>query len=146
MQHRSTKKRLKNWDPALFTGPPLPEYASTSELGQQPSKAERGIHSEILVEASLVAQGWTVLRRRWVTPWGEVDRVFGHRRTLLLVEVKARSSMAHLEHVISWRQRQRLLRVWQNVIEAYPGFRVEYHLAVVLWDGRIHWDTDFLGE
>lgn len=117
---------------------------STSASERLVSKQERGLGAENLVEQTLVSRGWRPLRRRWRTPWAEVDGVYDRKGALLLVEVKARSSLEHLDRIISWHQRRRLQKVWQNLVEAYPQRRVDFCLAVVLPDGQIHWDRDFL--
>lgn len=109
-------------------------------------RAWRGLESEFLVEKHLRQKGWRLVARRWKTPWAEVDAVYTRKDQILLVEVKSRGSLAHLDRAISRRQKQRLLRVLENLVEVYSHQEVLFHLALVLPQGRIHWCCDFLSE
>ncbi|MCB0364890.1 MAG: YraN family protein [Bdellovibrionaceae bacterium] len=106
----------------------------------------RGQYSEDVVENHLRKRGWSPQVRRWKTPWAEVDGVYVRRGQILLVEVKSRRSLSHLDRAISRKQKHRLLRVLENLVEVYPEKEILFHLAVVLPSGRIHWWTDFLAE
>ena len=98
------------------------------------------------MESYFVRRGWQVCARRWRTPWAEVDRVFCKGRRLVLVEVKSLSSLDHVATAVSERQKLRLSRVMENLIEGVSDYRVEMVLAVVLPGQKLHWFTDFLAE
>lgn len=59
-----------------------------------PGRKERGRRGEALAAAFLKRQGFTILRRRYRTRYGEVDLIAREGPVLCFIEVKTRS---HLE-------------------------------------------------
>ena len=68
-----------------------------------------GIVGEQLAEAALVARGYAILERRYVTDRGEIDIIADDGGTLVFVEVRARATTefgSAAESVTSAKQRQ----------------------------------------
>ena len=99
-----------------------------------------------MVAGQLRRWGWRLSRRRWRTPWAEVDLVLRQKRHLLLVEVKCLPSLERLSTAVSSSQKRRLQRVVENLAELDSVDQVECVLAVVLPSQSIHWFADFLGD
>lgn len=80
----------------------------TSVARQQ--RYHAGRWAEHLACLLLWVKGYKVLARRKQTPVGEIDIVARRGTSLIIVEVKARSSLAEAMTAITPRQQQRLLR------------------------------------
>lgn len=73
--------------------------------------AERwGRLAELIALVWLMAKGYRVLARRARTPFGEVDLAALKRHVLIIVEVKARPTLAEGLEAVSPRQQERLMR------------------------------------
>lgn len=70
----------------------------------------RGRWAETLVAVWLWAKGYRILARRLQTPYGEIDILALSGRTLVVVEVKARTAPDAGTSLISPTQQQRLGR------------------------------------
>ncbi|MBX9769047.1 MAG: YraN family protein [Bdellovibrionales bacterium] len=72
--------------------------------------------AESIAENYFLVHGWLLERRRWKTPFAEIDLFFKKGQTCLLVEVKSVGSKSEdfLELRVSPRQTQKLLqaRLW----------------------------------
>lgn len=82
-----------------------------------------GSRAEALVAEHLVALGWRVLERNWRCRWGELDIVAEEGRSLVFVEVKARSSRRRgaPEEAVDARRQARLARAAGAYLAAH-GF------------------------
>ena len=58
----------------------------------------------------LIAKGYRILARRYRTPVGEIDIVARRGRTLAMVEVKLRQSLAGGAEAVGAAQKQRITR------------------------------------
>jgi putative endonuclease len=83
-----------------------------SKPAKQPRRAAdaRGRWAETLVALWLWAKGYKIVARRLQTGFGEIDILALSGRTLVVVEVKARSALAPGTTLISPHQQQRLGR------------------------------------
>ena len=62
---------------------------------ERPSpRARLGKRGEDIACAFLVSRGYEIIDRNWRCPTGEIDIVARHANSLVVVEVKARSSVA----------------------------------------------------
>ncbi|HET9657874.1 MAG TPA: YraN family protein [Kineosporiaceae bacterium] len=90
-----------------------------------------GAYGEKLAAEHLLAEGMTVLYRRWRCRFGELDIVALDGRCLVVVEVKTRRSTgtgAPLEAVTpaKLQRLRRLAAVWLDAQEtAYPDVRID---------------------
>lgn len=74
-------------------------------------KARRaGRRAEWLALIWLMAKGYWPLARNLRTPFGEIDLVVRRRRTVVLVEVKARGDAEAAANALAPEQRRRILR------------------------------------
>lgn len=58
------------------------------------AKDELGVRGERVAERALLGRGYAILDRNWRCPEGEIDLVARDGETLVVVEVKTRSSTA----------------------------------------------------
>ena len=74
---------------------------------------------------ALAQDGWTVLGRRIRTRAGEVDAVAEKAGLLAIVEVKRGATLAAAAHVLSPRQRGRLLKAAEILLGEHPDWGAE---------------------
>ena len=101
------------------------------------STYQLGLEAEELVLQAFQKRGFRLYRRRWRTPFAEVDLALQGKspRDLLLIEVKRQSSSEFRAHLLSIRQRQRLGRVVLWLSEF--GYQTQLTFVVVDQAGRI---------
>lgn len=80
-----------------------------------------GTMAEIISIIYLMLKGYRVLTRRFKTPVGEVDIVAKQKKTLVMVEVKARKNK-ETEEVITSRQMDRIMNAAALFIAKKPEF------------------------
>lgn len=80
----------------------------------------RGRTAETICVAWLMLHGYRIIGRRLRTPVGEIDIAARRRRTLAIVEVKARADQRRALESISLRQRRRLVRAARWLIAGRP--------------------------
>ncbi|MBT5414689.1 MAG: YraN family protein [Rhodospirillaceae bacterium] len=80
-----------------------------------------GRTAEALCVASLALRGYRILARGYRTPVGEIDIVARRGRTLAVIEVKARSDLAAAAEAIGPRQRRRILRATEQLLQQRPA-------------------------
>jgi putative endonuclease len=100
----------------------------------------RGVAAEALARASLEQEGWAVHATRLRTEAGEIDLVAERDGLLVLVEVKARPTLADAAAAVSARQRSRLLAAADLVLAEHPGWGVSgvrFDVLVVDSTGRV---------
>ena len=91
-----------------------PTFRKTSREVRQ-ERYGRGITSELIAAAYLVAKGYRILGRRVKTSQGEIDLIVRRGKRLSFVEVKARPTFADAEAALYPEQRERIFRaadVW----------------------------------
>ena len=66
-------------------------------------------------------RGYHVVDKNWRKGKGEIDLIVANGRRLVFVEVKARSGGdASIDHVLVYDQEQRLLRLAESYMSAFP--------------------------
>jgi putative endonuclease len=98
-----------------------------------------GRRSEWLAALVLMAKGYRILGFRLRTPQGEIDILALRGRTLVVVEVKRRTSLMAALEAVGFDQRQRLRRAGANLAARRPrlkGASVRLDL-VALAPGRL---------
>ena len=98
--------------------------------------SDKGKAAEDHVEALLRKRDYSLLRKRWKTPYAEVDLLMGNDRELLLVEVKTMSRGGFEEHRVSPVQKARLKRA-QMFIQSRSVLDVRLIFAFVQANGQI---------
>ena len=71
---------------------------------------------------ALIKDGWTILRRRLRTPAGEIDLIAEKDGLLVVVEVKARASLADAAYALTKRQQARLLAATDILLATNPDW------------------------
>lgn len=119
---------------AINTGRALRECESSYNIGLQ---------AEEIVAEYYIERGYELLRRRWKTPFAEIDLLFSKPRTrsgeLLLVEVKHRRGQEFREMALTRRQKQRLVRCCEWLSEL--GYLVQCELVFVGPNQKIELQT-----
>jgi putative endonuclease len=80
-----------------------------------------GISAESRAAAWLIAKGYSILARRFRSPFGEIDIVARRRRLVAFVEVKARASLDEAAYAVTPRQQRRIVEAAQAWLMAHPG-------------------------
>ena len=106
------------------------------------SAERRGRAAERLAAALLRLKGFSVLDRRFATPWGEIDIVARRGDLLVFVEVKRRPDRAAALEALSERQRARIARAAELFLRRRPALahlRCRFDVvAVGGWGWPVH--------
>lgn len=100
------------------------------------STARRG---ETLAAAFLRLKGYRIEARNWRCAFGELDIVAWQRRTLVFVEVKARTgrSAGAPEDAVDARKRQKLVRLAQAFLATWRGDPPPCRFDVISVEGTL---------
>jgi putative endonuclease len=101
---------------------------------------DAGLKAEMAVRAVIEAEGWRVLGQRLRTSAGEIDLAAERDGLLVLIEVKARPSLAAAAWALTDRQRRRLEAACDLLLAEHPDWGAEgvrFDLFVVDQAGRI---------
>jgi Holliday junction resolvase-like predicted endonuclease len=87
--------------------------------------------------------GFEIIKANWRTPYGEVDLVAAHEKTLLILEIKTLSSrFLKSRNPLGFAQRQRLSRaakfIWQQKRNDYIEFNCQ---LVIVTECGMKWIT-----
>lgn len=88
---------------------------------QKRQAERRGRWAETLAFLYLLLKGYRPVVRRMKTPVGELDLVMRRGDVLVVVEVKARPSLAQAAEAIRPRQQQRLARATEWLLAGRPA-------------------------
>ncbi|MEZ5824726.1 MAG: YraN family protein [Geminicoccaceae bacterium] len=85
-------------------------------------RSERaGRRAETIAAWILRLKAYSVLHRRYATPFGEIDIIARRGQLLVFVEVKRRRQLADALHSLDRRQCDRIARAAQAFIKRYPA-------------------------
>jgi putative endonuclease len=70
----------------------------------------QGLRQELFCALLLICKGYRILRRRYRSPYGEIDLVARRGKELVFLEIKYRRNMLEARHAITYTQRQRIER------------------------------------
>jgi putative endonuclease len=109
-----------------------------------------GLSAESRAAALLVAKGYRIVSRRFRSPVGEVDIIARRGRTLIFVEVKARSTLDGAAESLRARQQRRIAAAAAAWRAKCPD-DIESHIrfdAILVAPGRIprHIEAAFEAE
>ena len=79
-----------------------------------------GLSAESRAAAYLMAKGYSILARRFRTPYGEIDLVAKKRDLVAFVEVKARASLDDAAYAVTPRQQARIVNAAQAWLMTHP--------------------------
>lgn len=93
-----------------------------------------GLSAESRAAAYLVAKGYRILKRRFRTPYGEIDIVARRRDLLAFVEVKARATLDDAAYAVTPRQQKRIIDAANAWLMAHPehaSFELRFDAVLV---------------
>jgi putative endonuclease len=93
---------------------------------------EAGRRGERIAAWWLRLKGWSILDRRVRTPAGEVDLVARRGALIAFVEVKARRSVAELDHAIDHRRLARVAAAAELLMPRYATNGEDIRVDVIL--------------
>jgi putative endonuclease len=95
---------------------------------------ELGILAEKLAIDFLLQNRYSVLQKRYRTPYGEIDIVCRQKDVLVFVEVKKRGSLDESAYSISNTQKKRIFEASQFFIQTHPQFeQMEQRFDAILF-------------
>jgi putative endonuclease len=108
-----------------------------------------GVMAEESVARAYEERGCTIAKRRWRSPWGEVDLIARDGATVIVVEVKKARNLDDAAHRLSRRQMDRLCAAAWAFCEGEPKGALtdlRFDLALVDGVGRVRVIENAWGE
>lgn len=96
----------------------------------------RGRASELIAALFLMAKGYRILAHRARTPFGEVDLAALKRGVLVIVEVKARATLAAGVEAVTPMQQERLARAAQALAGRWRMTKLPIRFDIVVVGAR----------
>lgn len=100
---------------------------------------QKGRWAEFLCAAYYRCLGYRILSKRYTSPYGEIDLIAARRKTLVFIEVKARSHVSQALESVRKTGRGRIERAAMHYIAentGYNDFSMRFDVAalVLLWN------------
>lgn len=98
----------------------------------------KGRQGEALAETFLEQKGYRILERNFQSPFGEIDLVASHQKTLVFVEVKARRdhSFGFPEESVNRRKKMKLAKLASWYLLRFPRFpQVRFDVLAIQKEG-----------
>ena len=109
----------------------------------------KGFTSEWLAAAALLIKGYRIVAWRYRTKLGEIDLIARRGDLVLIVEVKARASLAAAMDAVAFQSAQRIegaADMWLSRQPDYARLSVRFDLVAVLpWRWPVHVENVFHG-
>ena len=110
----------------------------------------KGFTSEWLAAAALLARGYRIVAWRYRTKLGEIDLIARRGDLVLIVEVKARASLAAAMEAVAFQSARRIegaADMWLSRQPDYARLSVRFDLVAVLpWRWPVHVENVFHGK
>jgi putative endonuclease len=103
-------------------------------MQQSDKRHELGAAGEKVVAAKYLEWGYTIVARRYRTPYGEIDLIVKKDKTIVFLEVKSRSQ-GQSDDFISKSQIKRngkAAQLFLYTYEFYQSYEIRFDLAVVI--------------
>lgn len=96
-------------------------------------RKQTGRHGEDIAAAYLVNKGYTIMRRNWSCPTGELDIIAAQGQTLVFVEVRARRGhhFGTAEESVTPAKQARLIDLAQTYLQEISGAPPAWRIDVV---------------
>ena len=109
----------------------------------------RGHRGEWLAAVALMLKGYRIVARRYRTKLGEIDLIARRGDLVLIVEVKARASLAAAMEAVASQSARRIegaADMWLSRQPDYARLSVRFDLVAVLpWRWPVHVENVFHG-
>ena len=109
----------------------------------------KGFTSEWLAAAALLIKGYRIVAWRYRTKLGEIDLIARRGDLVLIVEVKARPTLASAMDAVAFQSAQRIegaADMWLSRQPDYARLSVRFDLVAVLpWRWPVHVENVFHG-
>ena len=110
----------------------------------------KGFTSEWLAAAALLIKGYRIVAWRYRTKLGEIDLIARRGDLVLIVEVKARASLAAAMEAVAFQSARRIegaADMWLSRQPDYARLSVRFDLVAVLpWRWPVHVENVFHGK
>ena len=110
----------------------------------------KGFTSEWLAAAALLIKGYRIVAWRYRTKLGEIDLIARRGDLVLIVEVKARPTLAAAMDAVAFQSAQRIegaADMWLSRQPDYARLSVRFDLVAVLpWRWPVHVENVFHGR
>ena len=110
----------------------------------------RGHRGEWLASLALTLKGYRIVARRYRTKLGEIDLIARRGDLVLIVEVKARASLAAAMEAVASQSARRIegaADMWLSRQPDYARLSVRFDLVAVLpWRWPVHVENVFHGR
>ena len=110
----------------------------------------RGHRGEWLAALALMVKGYRIVARRYRTKLGEIDLIARRGDLVLIVEVKARASLAAAMEAVAFQSARRIegaADMWLSRQPDYARLSVRFDLVAVLpWRWPVHVENVFHGR
>lgn len=109
-----------------------------------------GRRSELLAAAALIAKGYRIVARRYRTKLGEIDLIARRGDLVLIVEVKARPTLAEAMEAIAFESERRIegaADLWLVRQRDHDRLSLRFDMVAVLpWRWPVHVEDVFRGR
>lgn len=102
---------------------------------------KKGIQAELQAIEYLKSQNYTVLKHRFLSPYGEIDILVLKDRVLIAVEVKQRPNLKIARSCITDRQKQRIedtLLYFISLLPQYKTFSLRLDVIFIAEKHKVH--------
>ena len=108
------------------------------------NRQQLGIAAEDRAAQFLIDAGLEVLQRNYRCRMGELDLIARHGNTLVIAEVRMRSSarFGGAAASITWNKRRRIVRTTRHLLTRYPWLQkcaVRFDAVLIAGDGAVEW-------
>lgn len=102
----------------------------------------RGHSAEYFAALALMLKGFRIVERRYRTKLGEIDLIARRGDLVIIVEVKARSTLEQAMEAVTWTAMQRIesaADLWLARQPDYANLSLRYDLVAILpWRWPVH--------
>lgn len=126
---------MRHWDHSQDLGLALPVAPTARRVRRGQMAYHSGLAAESSVERHYLAQGLTLLERRWRGAAGEIDLIFADGDGVIFVEVKAAATFAQAADRVTRRQASRIATSAMIYLDTRPmGSLTDMRIDVALVD------------
>lgn len=105
-----------------------------------------GAAAERRAARHLWVRGWRICARNWIGGGGELDLVVSRWRTLVIVEVRRRPTLAEAFVSVDRAKLDRTIAAAHALVRSYglERYRLRFDVIAIADDGELEWRRDIL--